>query len=273
MDSSHQSSQRLRPPTVVPSNPILKVIQRYNDLMQNNTIGPNCADPTQCRGDCCSILIDVPRALIELYMKEGWLEAGHVRRGGPFAFRLGVADNTAKCIFFDPQINGCRVHFTGFKPPQCWIYPTGFTKGEKTCKKGYSWDIINEEKARAAEILLEEYKKFGIEDAREEVARLKADWATLRLIVAKKLKMIPPSHFLGMTWGFEGLQPLDEAGFSLQIKRICKDGLPECEKDFMECAVMCERIVDAIVNRYGSYLDLFFQGSESREFLRIRDLK
>jgi len=259
----------------VPStaHPILTVIQRYNDLMRDNTLGPDCVDPAKCRGDCCSIMIDVPRVLVELYLSQKWLAAENLRRGGPFAFRLGVSDSTAKCVFFNPRINGCGVHFTGFKPPQCWIYPIGFTKGEKTCKKGYTWDIINAEKAREAEILLEDYKAFSIEEAREEVPRLKAGWATLRLIIAGKMKTIPPSRFLGMTWGFEGLQPLDGAGFSLQIKAICTEVLPECQKHFMECPSMCERVVDTIIERYESHLDLFFQGSESVEILQVRDLK
>jgi Fe-S-cluster containining protein len=268
-----QPSIPLAPPAKPPTHSALVVIQRYNALVRDNTTGPNCVDPAQCRGDCCSIMIDVPRVLVDLYVDQGWITSAELRRGGPFAFRLGVSDQTAKCVFFDPRLNGCRVHFTGFKPPQCWIYPTGFAKGEKICKKGYTWDLIDGDKAVKAEQLLEEYKAFSLEEVQGEVARLKAGWAKSRPALSNKLKSIPPARFLGMTWVRDGLQPLDAAGYSLQIKGICESSGGTCAKDFMECGAMCELVVEAILSRYENRLDLFYQRAECMELLQMRDLK
>ncbi len=262
----------LAPPPTLPTHPTLVVIQRYNELVRNNTTGPNCVDPAKCHGDCCSIMIDVPRVLVEFYLEQGWITPPELRRGGPFAFRLGVSDRTAKCVFFDHKVNGCRLHFTGFKPPQCWIYPTGFTKGEKTCKKGYIWDLIDADNATKAEQLLEEYKIFSLDEVKSEVPRLKASWTKNRPKIATKMGVIPPARFLGMNWGFEELQPLDKAGFSLQVKAICELNRGDCKKDFMDCGSMCERVVDAILGRYESHLDLFYQHAECVEFLQVRNL-
>ncbi len=263
----------LAPPVKPPTHSALVSIQRYNALVRDNTMGPNCVDPAQCRGDCCSIMIDVPRVLVDLYLDQGWITPAELRRGGPFAFRLGVSDQTAKCVFFDPRLNGCRVHFTGFKPPQCWIYPTGFAKGEKTCKKGYAWDLIDADKAAKAEQLLEEYKAFSLNEVQSEVPLLKSGWNATRPELGKKLKSIPPARFLGMTWVRDGLQPLDAAGYSLQIKAICESSGRGCTMDFMECGAMCEHVVEAILGRYESHLDLFYQRAECIELLQIRDLK
>lgn len=263
----------IAPPKTDPTHPALVVIKQYNELMRDNTTGPNCVDPTRCHGDCCSIMIDVPRVLVELYLNQGWIMPEELRRGGPFAFRLGVSDRTAKCVFFDTKVNGCKLHFTGYKPPQCWIYPTAFTKGEKTCKKGYTWDLIDCDKATKAEYLLDKYKLFSLEEVQGEVPKLKAGWKMIRSELCNKLRKIPPAQFLGMSWVLNGLQPLDKAGFSLQVKAICESARETPPKDFMECGSMCERVVDAILDRYESHLDLFYQHSECVELLRLRDLE
>jgi Fe-S-cluster containining protein len=263
----------IEPPTDVPPLPALDVIQKYNAHMRGNTTGPNCVDPNQCRGDCCSIMIDIPRVLAELYVSQEWLEPGQLRRGGPFAFRLGVSPETAKCVFFDPEVNGCRVHFTGFKPPQCWIYPVGFTSGVKTCKKGYDWDIIDPEKACVAENLLEDYKEFSLEEARHEVELLEASFAEKDQFLRNALVSLPPRKFVGFSWGYSGLEVADAGGNSLQLKSTCEVFVPDCPRDFIKCPHLCTPLVDTIIGRYAQNLGRYYQNEECLELVQFREVK
>ncbi|GAG76255.1 unnamed protein product, partial [marine sediment metagenome] len=38
-----------------------QVVQQFNSLMKSAIEGPSCIDPHICKGDCCSIKIDVPK--------------------------------------------------------------------------------------------------------------------------------------------------------------------------------------------------------------------
>jgi Fe-S-cluster containining protein len=218
-------------------------------------------------------MIDIPRVLAELFVTQGWLQPCQLRRGGPFAFRLGVSPETAKCVFFSPQINGCRIHFTGFKPPQCWIYPTGFSAGVKTCKKGYDWDIVDPQKARAAENLLEDYKAFSLEEVRHEIELLEASFAEEDQFLRNALASLPPRKFVGLSWGYSGLEVADAGGNSLQIKSTCEAVVPDCPRDFMECPHLCSPLVDTIIALYAQNLGRYYQNEESVELLQFRELR
>ena len=101
-----------------------EVIEKYNSLMSEAIEGPDCTDPKKCKGDCCSIKIDVPKVLAEEYIKRGYASKDDFIRSDVFSFHLRFDENTGKCFLFDKEKNGCSVHNSGIKPPQCWIYPT-----------------------------------------------------------------------------------------------------------------------------------------------------
>jgi len=76
-----------------------------------------------CNGDCCSIKIDVPKILAEEYIKRGYAIKKDFIRSDVFSFKLRFDNEKRKCFLYDKKINGCLVHSSGIKPPQCWIYP------------------------------------------------------------------------------------------------------------------------------------------------------
>jgi len=106
------------------------ILRRYNRLMKEAIDGPNCIDPNICHGDCCSIKIDVPKVLANEYIKNGWATKDDFIRSDVFSFHQRFDDISGKCFLFDKSLNGCSVHETGIKPPQCWIYPTNFSNPE-----------------------------------------------------------------------------------------------------------------------------------------------
>ena len=134
-----------------------QIIKKFNYLMKSAIKGPNCTDPSICHGDCCSIKIDVPKILAEEYIKRGYAKKKDFTRSNVFSFQLRFEDKTGKCFLFNKEINGCLVHNTGIKPPQCWIYPTSFSNTfnvEIQCKHASGWKIIDSKKTKTAEKLL-----------------------------------------------------------------------------------------------------------------------
>jgi len=134
------------------------VVKEFNILMKSAIIGPDCL--AVCNGDCCSIKINVPKVLAKEYIKRGYASKKDFIRNDIFSFQLRFDDKTGKCFLFDKEIDGCSVHNSGIKPPQCWIYPTNFSMPDDKdirCKKAGGWRIIDPEKAKKAEKLLKYY--------------------------------------------------------------------------------------------------------------------
>jgi len=152
-----------------------KIVKIYNNLMREAIDGPNCTDLSICHGDCCSIKIDVPKILAEEYIRRGHATTDDFIRSNIFSLHLRFNDKTGKCFLFDKKINGCSVHGSGIKPPQCWIYPTNFSipKNEEIrCKKVSGWKIVDKEKAEKAELLLKEYITFCENEANDEILKI-----------------------------------------------------------------------------------------------------
>ena len=148
-----------------------EILRRYNQLMKEAIDGPNCIDPNICRGDCCSIKIDVPKILAIEYIKNGWAVKDDFIRSDVFSFHLRFDDKTGKCFLFDKSLNGCSVHETGIKPPQCWIYPTQFSNPENkeiSCKRAPGWSIKDSIKAEEAGKLLQKYISMCEIESNEE---------------------------------------------------------------------------------------------------------
>ena len=104
------------------------VVKRFNALMNSAIDGPNCLD--MCHGDCCSIRINVPKILANEFINLGYANKEDFIRSDVFSFKLRFDEKKGKCFLFDKNINGCSVHNSGIKPPQCWIYPTNFSNPE-----------------------------------------------------------------------------------------------------------------------------------------------
>ena len=92
-----------------------ELISKFNNLMKNSIIGPNCIDPNNCHGDCCSIQIDIPKILAKEYINLGKAKKEDFIRSDIYSFKLRFDEKIRKCFLFDSNINGCSVHETGIK--------------------------------------------------------------------------------------------------------------------------------------------------------------
>ena len=238
------------------------IIKEFNALMKTAIEGPNCIDPKICTGDCCSIKIDVPKVLAIEYIKRGYAKKEDFIRSDIFSFFLRFDEKKGKCFLFNFDINGCNIHNSGIKPPQCWIYPTNFSNPEHkeiSCKKASGWKIIDSIKTNEAEILLKKYVFLCELEAKEELRRIKFRIGKEKSNNSKKiidllkssLKKIAPSHLGGFqdTWDRFVLLPAE--GLSLQMKKFCQQYNKNCDylsNNFLECSGVCDKVTDKLID-------------------------
>lgn len=227
------------------------IVKKYNSLMREAVEGPNCIDPEICKGDCCSIKIDVPKILAEEYIKRAYASKEDFIRSNVFTFHLRFDIMTGKCFLFDKSINGCSVHNSGIKPPQCWIYPTRFSNPDNSeikCKKVGGWKIIDTEKAKEAEELLQEYVDLCESEAERESQLIKKRLEETPAI--KILGFIAPSNLGGLIDKWDHFEALSAEGISLQMKDFCFRFNKECKfnpDEFLSCKYLCENVAEGLV--------------------------
>jgi len=238
------------------------IIREFNTLMKDAIEGPDCTNLDLCKGDCCSIKIDVPKVLAEEYINKSLATETDFIRSNVFSFHLRFDEHTGKCFFFDKQINGCKIHKSGIKPPQCWIYPTNFSipRNESiNCKKLPGWKIVNPEKTLEAEKLLKKYVFLCQLEARKEfvniVERIGIKEGKDSLILLENLKnnikSVPPSSIGGFKDRWDHLEILSAEGLSFQMKKICLQVNPECKYlpgDYFECNNTCDMVALEIIH-------------------------
>ncbi|MFW9945748.1 MAG: YkgJ family cysteine cluster protein [Candidatus Odinarchaeota archaeon] len=219
--------------------------------MKSAIKGPDCTNPNNCAGACCSIKIDVPKVLAEEYIKRNYATKEDFIRSNVFSFELRFDDKTGKCFLFDKKLNGCKVHESGIKPPQCWIYPTNFSNPEKSlisCKKQSGWEIAIPQSALKAERLLEKYNFLCKFEAKREIKDIKKRLGNSK-ILKQSIRTIAPSKLGGIIDKWDMFDILLAEGFSLQMKKFCLKHNIKCQylpSNFIECNSICNIIADKL---------------------------
>ena len=223
--------------------------------------GPNCTNTQICKGDCCSIKIDIPKVLAQEYILRGYAEKSDFTRSNIFSFQLRFNEKTGKCFIFSEVLNGCSVHNSGIKPPQCWIYPTDFSNPSKmdiSCKKISGWKIIDYQRAKKAEKLLKQYIFLCQIEAKKESKGISKRLGKLTRGIGnkncgflfKELRKIAPRNLGGFKDQWDRLDLLSAEGLSLQMKKFCVKYKKECHflvDDFINCDEICVEIANNLV--------------------------
>jgi len=244
------------------NNYFWQIVEEFNNLMKSAIQGPNCIDPAICTGECCSIKIDVPKVLAKEYIRRGYAEKTDFIRSNIFSFQLRFNEDTAKCFLFDAVLNGCSVHKSGIKPPQCWIYPTDFSnpsENEISCKKISGWEIIDSQRAKKAEALLKQYIFLCQIEAKKEskgiskrLGYLSSGISSKKIeILYKKLKRIAPKNLGGFKDQWDHLDLLSAEGLSLQMKKFCVKHNSTCHflvDEFINCNMICNEIARKLID-------------------------
>jgi len=248
--------------------------------MKNGIDGPDCTDPKICRGDCCSIFIDVPKELAKELINRGLASESDFVRGDVFAFQLRIDDKTGKCVFFDKSINGCRLHNSGLKPPSCWIYPTNFESKENKnieCKKASGWCIIDQEGVKRAEQLLQEFVKWSETEFNEEMGAIqeRVESKVKDESLEERIQKVKPSEFAGFRDAWNHFEALKAEGISLQLKKFCLKHNPHCKLlpiNFIECKKICGVVSTKIVEFFSENLEKYLEkfGPDSGDYPLIK---
>lgn len=245
-----------------------KLVKEYNILMNSSITGPDCTDPNICSGDCCGIMINVPRILAKEYIRRGYASKKDFIRADVFSFKLRFDEKIGKCFLFDKTINGCSVHHSGIKPPQCWIYPTKFSnpsKNEIKCKRSGGWKIINDKNTMLAEDLLIQYVFYCQIEARKEFKGINMRLGEIPLknskikgnILINKIKGIAPSRLGGFIDTWDKFEILSSEGLSLQLKKFCTQYNKCCyhlQNNFLDCKNICNLISVKLIEFLNKYL-------------------
>lgn len=262
-----------------------EIVRRYNFLMRSAIDGPNCIDV--CNADCCSIKINVPKILAQKYIEQGYATEEDFIRSDVFSFKLRFDDETGKCFLYNNKINGCLVHKSGIKPPQCWIYPTNFSNPECkeiSCKKANGWKIIDLEKTKEAEKLLKYYIFLCQLEAKKEIRDIKNRIvkSLSENILYGLLKRTSPSQLAGFKDSWDSISILPAEGISLQLKKFCEKLDKKCSKNYLECQSICETVslklfkflqqnIFRYVQKNGPDSDGEYPFIKLIEFIKIRD--
>ena len=223
-----------------PSTPILLLVKKFNTLVKDIIAGPDCTDPTICHGDCCFVNMDVPLVLADHYVRNGWAQRTDFIRGSHFSFRVNMDLETSRCPFFDTKINGCSVHFTGMKIPQCWMYPTGLDPSGDVpdcCKRACGWKITSPEIAREANAILEQYVSACLQEAQRDNSPEQIHHRLLEGDLSTVFDQFAPWEIAGLEDGWEFFTILRGEGYNLGLRSFCNQ--IACSKEYFECTHVC----------------------------------
>lgn len=226
---------------------MLNIVLKYNELMKGAIEGPNCLDKSVCRGDCCSIKIDIPKFLAAGLIEKGYAKKTDFERGEIYSFNIKLNADSTRCIFFDKELNGCSLHQTGLKPPQCWIYPTAFFPGKTDCIHYSNWKIVDTNATKQASELLSEFddyckKEFAEEFKPENVAKR---LGKLREFLDKT--ELKPKQISGFIDGWESFSLYSEDDYNISISTVCNK--IKCDKEFGKCEKMCDELKNRLMDK------------------------
>ncbi len=267
-------ARSLEAKAILEEGDVFTLIATFNHGMLGNVDGPNCTDRSICNNNCCSIMIDIPHVLARKYIERERLGPGDVRRGDVFAWTLNVRQDTSKCVFFSPSLYGCRAYVDDLdtRPPQCAVYPAGYTTGAATCKAGAGpWTVKDEATGAACERLMGAYKRFCLAE-REQVKRdlVASIHGALGGRFIQLLGQVNPCSVVGIKETWDGFEPLLAEGRSLSFKQFCGRG---CSTAFLECNRACAAASDRLVDFLNRTLPAFIAGRDMKEEYTFMELK
>ncbi|MEX2726919.1 MAG: hypothetical protein Q6353_006680 [Candidatus Sigynarchaeum springense] len=253
---------------------VFELIAAFNHAMLGNVEGPNCTDRSVCNNNCCSIMIDIPHLLAARYIEQGRLGSNDVRRGDVFAWKLNVNPDTNKCTFFSPSLYGCQIYVDDLdtRPPQCAVYPAGYTTGAETCKAGAGpWHVKDKTTGTACERLMAVYKRYCIAE-RDKLKRdlVKSVTGALEGRFARMLVQEKPSCIAGIKETWAGFEPLLAEGRSLSFKQFCE---PCCSITFLECERTCAAAMDRLLDFLKRTMPAFIVARDMKDEYTFMELK
>ncbi|MHA1562697.1 MAG: hypothetical protein ACTSPA_11285 [Promethearchaeota archaeon] len=255
----------------MPKN-ILELVREFNNLVKDSISGPNCIDLNVCNGDCCFIHIDIPRVLAQYYIDQGWASKEDFKRGSTFSFEINVDLDKLRCVFFSKELNGCSLHITGLKTPQCWVYPTGLDPDSvnTSCKKADGWGINNPVSVKKAKDVLSDYVTMCQAEAKEENSPDRIN-QRLQALPIEKFDTITPSSIAGIEDNWDNFNILIGEGYNLGVRSFCSE--VGCDFEYFKCPVVCEHLKKKLIKFLSEKLSHFIQLNGFKSQYTFMELK
>lgn len=236
----------------------IEIVRSFNSLILDTISGPDCTDPNICRGDCCFIQMHLPKSLAKELIRFNLAKKSDFIRGMTFSFQIQIDLTKLRCIFYDHKINGCALHQSQLKPPQCWLYPTGLDPetADTTCKKAGGWQIINPQKAKQLQILLDNYiilckEEATFENSPEEIKK------RLRKLMVEPFPTVPPYKIAGVIDGWDDFTFWESTGYSFAMQKFCSK--LACPKSYLHCEHACPLVLQEVCDFFNENLPQFIQ--------------
>jgi hypothetical protein len=177
-----------------------------------------------------------------------------------------------RCKFFDRELNGCSLHQTGIKPPQCWIYPTGLDPEEinTKCKKAEGWDIVLPKNVLDAKELLLKYFAYCKNEANLENSPLVIR-ERLSKNLYQNLLQHKPIDVAGIKDIWDEFIPLTGESINIGIRSFCRE--TECDKEYFSCSQICESVSNQIIDFLMESLPKFIEKNGFKDEYSFLELK
>lgn len=196
---------------------------------------PDCTNPHVCRGNCCYTSPDIPRTLAYRYIEEKWASFQDFELSNTLEIRLKINPETKRCVFFDPHINGCKIHHTNFQPPQCSLYPYREKGQIHKCRKDYAFRYDSAQ-ISCIIALFEKYYQLCIAEFNLAISKSSIQ-NQIHTQLLTELMSCKPSRLEYIKETVAGFELKKSSKLCYNCIEYCND--ISCGKDYEDCSQIC----------------------------------
>ncbi len=230
---------------------ILTLIKQINIFAQTKIQAPDCIHIEDCTANCCYTTPNLPKILVLKLIKLKLAEEDDFTKSDTLAYRIKLNPITSRCKFYDPELNGCKLHKFQIKPPQCALYPLHERNPAQKCRLGYKFEIKPTDYHRLINLFNEYYDL-----AREEFYKINNEKffkANLNSCFSRSISQIPPCKFLGIQELITEYEIKISQKPNFLLMPLCE--AQECNTPFFECKSICFPIQKSLQDYYLKYFE------------------
>ncbi len=225
------------------SQNILNLVKQINRNATALGEGPNCLDPSFCTAKCCYTSPDLPKTLVNHYIGENWATIDQFELSNTLEFRIKLNPGTKRCVFYDPKLNGCLIHTTDMKPPQCTLYPFNEQETKHICRNNYEF-IFDTAEMNSLMRIFDEYYDLAKNEFRENNTEAKIR-TKLEAQILPILKTHKPSEIEGIREDASGFHIHSSLKLSYEGVEYCN--AISCEYYYEDCPKVCNSFLDRVI--------------------------
>ncbi|UYP45659.1 hypothetical protein NEF87_001944 [Candidatus Lokiarchaeum ossiferum] len=243
------------------SEPLLSLILNINKKCTSSISGTNCLDSEVCQGACCYSSQEISFAGAKALIEANLAQKSDFIRSDTLAFRIRLSPETKRCIFFDPNLNGCKIFHSNLRPAQCCVFPIQFDKTKHQCRMQKEFFIETADKME-----LKETTDRYIDLAREEALFLESEdkiSQKFNISFISELRDIPPKHLFGVKEIFDEFHPLVKSKISFSLMDFCN--IHGCDTIYEQCSGVCDQVINLLISDFVPALRQFIKNKGPKE--------